>query len=96
MNPKRPLRVLQVISVLSVGGAESWLLALLRHWSQTGAAELDFLLTGGKPSFYDKDVEALGSKIHYVTIWSREYRRFHSRIPPHLARRRVRCDSRSF
>ena len=82
MNPKRPLRVLQVIGVLSVGGAESWLLALLRHWSQTGAAEMDFLLTGGKPSFYDKDVEALGGKIHYLQYgrgsiggFMREFRR---------------------
>ena len=82
MKTNRPLRVLQVISVLSVGGAERWLLALLRHWSQTGAAEVDFLLTGGRPSFYDKEVEALGGKIHYVRYgrgsiggFMREFRR---------------------
>jgi glycosyltransferase EpsF len=82
MKTNRPLRVLQVIGVLSVGGAESWLLALLRHWSQTGAAAVDFLLTGGKQSSYDKDVEALGGKIHYVRYgrgsigsFMREFRR---------------------
>jgi len=82
MSTKRPLRVLQVMGVLSVGGAENWLLALLRHWSQTGAVELEFLLTGGKPGFYDSEVESLGGKIHYVQYsrghggsFTREFRR---------------------
>jgi glycosyltransferase involved in cell wall biosynthesis len=68
---KRELRVLQVFSVLSVGGAETWLMALLKYFND-GADRLqvkvkcDILLTGGEPSVFDEEAKSLGARLFYV------------------------------
>lgn len=66
MKTNRPLRVLEVVGTLSVGGAETWLIELLRYWSRSGTIEMDFLLTSGKPGVLDDEVKALGARIHYL------------------------------
>jgi glycosyltransferase involved in cell wall biosynthesis len=84
---KRELRVLQVFSVLSVGGAETWLMALLKYFRE-GADQLpvkvkcDILLTGGEPSVFDEEATALGARLFYVPFsrrhpikFMREFRR---------------------
>jgi glycosyltransferase involved in cell wall biosynthesis len=60
--------VLHVLDSLGVGGAETWLMALLKHWREQGpgAPQLEFLITGGKPSAYDQEALALGARIHYA------------------------------
>lgn len=63
-----PLRVLHVLDNLGIGGAETWLMALLKHWREQGpdAPQVEILATGGKPSVYDQEAISLGARIHYV------------------------------
>jgi glycosyltransferase EpsF len=62
------LRVLHVLDNLGMGGAETWLMELLRFWSREGKTrpQLDFVATGGKPSYYDEEARALGANIYYL------------------------------
>ena len=60
------MRVLQVVSSLGVGGAETWLMEVLRLWARDGSGEIDFLLTGGKPDYFDAEAAALGARLHYL------------------------------
>ncbi|MDB5440509.1 MAG: glycosyltransferase [Caulobacteraceae bacterium] len=78
----RPLRVLQVISALGMGGGETWLMELLRRWSRTGEVEMDFLLTGGQDGVFDAEAKALGATLHRIPYsrnqsltFLRDYRR---------------------
>lgn len=73
---KRELRVLQVFSVLSVGGAETWLMALLRYFREAEDSlpmkvKCDILLTGGEPSVFDEEAKALGARLFYVPFTRR-------------------------
>lgn len=61
----RPLRVLQVLDTLGMGGAETWLMELLRRWSRTGEVEIDFLLTSGNRGVFDDEAATLGAGLHY-------------------------------
>lgn len=72
----QPLHVLQVLDALGVGGAETWLMQLLRHWSKTGAVRADFLLTGGEPAAFDEEARALGARLHYLRYGRRELAAF--------------------
>jgi glycosyltransferase involved in cell wall biosynthesis len=49
-----------------MGGAETWLMELLRLWSKNEAVQMDFLATGGKTGIFDNEAWRLGAKIHYV------------------------------
>lgn len=62
----RPLRVLHVTDTLGMGGAETWMIELLRRWSQTGTVKMDFLATSGNRGIFDDEVEALGGRIFYL------------------------------
>ena len=42
MKHERPIRVLQIIDSLGMGGAETWLMELLRLWSKTKFATSTF------------------------------------------------------
>lgn len=64
--PSSPLRVLQVVDTLGMGGAETWLMELLRCWSKTGEVQMDFLLTSGNKGIFDDEAASLGAKLHYV------------------------------
>ena len=66
MKDEHPIRVLQVVDTLGMGGAETWLMEVLRLWSKTGACQLDFLVTSGQRGIFDDDAVELGAKIHYV------------------------------
>jgi glycosyltransferase involved in cell wall biosynthesis len=64
---RRPLKVLHLVDNLGMGGAETWLLSLLRHWRlQEDAPQNDFLATGGAPGIYDEEARALGARIFYL------------------------------
>src|SRR5262245_10996953 len=62
------LKVLQVVDELGMGGAETWLMELVRWWHRQGtdAPHMDFLVTSGKPGLFDHEARALGAKIFYL------------------------------
>ena len=66
MKDEHPIRALQVVDTLGMGGAETWLMEVLRLWSKTGACQLDFLVTSGQRGIFDDEAVKLGAKIHYV------------------------------
>lgn len=72
----RPVRVLHVLSSLGVGGAETWLMEVLRLWAKTGSGEMDFLLTSGKPDFFDAEAAGLGASLHYLPYGRAYLRQF--------------------
>jgi glycosyltransferase involved in cell wall biosynthesis len=61
----RPIKALQVTHALGVGGAETWLLELLRLWSKSGEAQMDFLLTSGRRGIFDDEAAKLGARLFY-------------------------------
>jgi glycosyltransferase involved in cell wall biosynthesis len=73
---KRPVKVLQVIDTLGMGGAETWLLEVLRLWSGSGAGQLDFLITSGKRGIFDEEARQLGAKIYYLRYGRTQLLRF--------------------
>lgn len=84
MTPTRSIRVLQVVDALSVGGAETWLMELLRFWSRAGegAPAFDILATSGRADRFDAEAVRLGARIFYVEYgrgrlasFTREFRR---------------------
>ena len=62
----RPVRVLQIIDTLAMGGAETWLINVLRACSRAGSAQLEFLMTGGQRAIFDDEAERLGARLHYL------------------------------
>jgi glycosyltransferase involved in cell wall biosynthesis len=66
MNQERPIRVLQVIDSLSMGGAETWLMEVLRLWSKSDVCRIDFLATSGQPGIFDEEARRLGAQVHYM------------------------------
>ena len=76
------LRVLQIVDTLGMGGAETWLMEVLRLWSKTGSVQMDFLLTSGNKGIFDDEAASLGAKLHYLKFgkatllsFRREFRR---------------------
>lgn len=66
MTEVRPIKVLHVIHALGMGGAETWLMEVLRAWSKGGTGQMDFLATGGERGMFDDEAQRLGARIHYV------------------------------
>lgn len=75
-----PLRVLEIVDSLGMGGAETWLMEVLRLWSKRGIAQMDFLATGGGPGIFDQEAQQLGAHIHYVRYGRRSLPNFISRF----------------
>ena len=66
MGNESSIRTLQVVSALGMGGAETWLMELLRHWSRSGEATIDFLATSGDAGLFDDEARSLGANVHYI------------------------------
>lgn len=69
-HEKPEWRVLQVFSCLGVGGAETWLMALLRHLDDIKnelpyRIRFDICLTGGKKNVFDDEAASLGASLFY-------------------------------
>lgn len=64
----RRLKVLHLIDNFGMGGAEVWLLELVRFWRRQGseATEIDFLATSGREGLFDEEVRRLGARIFYL------------------------------
>ena len=72
-----PIRVLHVITVLSVGGVETWLIELLRHMQSLSSAgdrveQFDILMTGGARHELDDLAASLGANLHYLRFSRRD------------------------
>lgn len=66
MSDAPPLKVLQVIDSLGMGGAETWLMEVLRLWRTHNGPRMDFLLTGGGRGIFDTEAKSLGAKLFYL------------------------------
>jgi glycosyltransferase EpsF len=82
MKCGRPIRVLQIVDTLGMGGAETWLMEVLRLWSKTEVARMDFLITSGNRGIFDDEAQQLGARLHYLRygrrhllIFAKEFRR---------------------
>lgn len=69
-NVKPELRVLQVFSSLGMGGAETWLMALLRYFDKVKddlpvRIQMDICLTSGCKGIFDEEAASLGANLFY-------------------------------
>jgi glycosyltransferase involved in cell wall biosynthesis len=55
-----------------MGGAETWLMEVLRRWSADRIGQMDFVATGGVPAIFDDEARALGARIFYVRYGRRQ------------------------
>lgn len=64
------MRVLHVIDSFNMGGAETWLLDIVRNTHTNGSdfPRFDFLLAGGKEAIFDKEIASYGCKLHYLLL----------------------------
>lgn len=60
------IKVLQVFDNLGMGGAETWIMEVLRYWHSANKIQIDFLIAGGKPGLFDAEAKLLGAKIFYL------------------------------
>ena len=81
-NDASPVRVLQIVDTLGMGGAETWLVALQQHWSKSGRVQVDYLLTSGNRGIFDDTVAQLGARLFYcryqrsrLHTFAREFRK---------------------
>ena len=57
-----PIRILHIIGQMNRGGAETWLMHILRNIDRE-KFKIDFLVTTTEPGAYDDEIRALGSRI---------------------------------
>ena len=72
MTGQQEYRVLQVFSALGMGGAETWLMALLRHLDKVKEnlpfrLQMDVCLTSGRKGVFDEEAASLGANLFYPT-----------------------------
>ncbi len=60
----RKIKVLHIVDGLGFGGAETWLLQVVKQ--NQGLHQFDFLLTGGIACELDAEFASLGCKLHYL------------------------------
>ncbi len=77
---QRPLRILHVLGMMERGGAETWLMHILRSIDRT-RYHMDFLVHVPEPQDYDDEIRALGSSVivvpytHHPPTYAREFNR---------------------
>lgn len=66
----KQIKVLHILTGFGMGGAETWLLELVKFIKNNpeynSRLHLEFLLTGGKKEVLDDQFEALGIKLYYI------------------------------
>jgi len=71
LDEKQELRVLHIISSLSMGGVETWIMSMIKL-SNSISNELnykikfDVCLTSGQKSVFDNDAKSYGVNLHYI------------------------------
>ncbi len=68
-----PVRSLQIVDTLSMGGAETWLMEVLRLWAARGpgAPTMDILATSGNPGLFDDEARGLGARVLHIPFGRR-------------------------
>jgi glycosyltransferase involved in cell wall biosynthesis len=90
-HAKRPVRrVLHVFHSLGMGGAETWLVALLEWLRQYGSSlpvdvQVEVCLTCGERTLLDDRVASLGARLHYVRYRGKHLVRFRREFTKLLA-----------
>jgi glycosyltransferase involved in cell wall biosynthesis len=59
-----------------MGGAETWLMEVLRLWSKNGVGQINFLATSGNPGIFDEEARRLGAQVYYVRYGRAHLRSF--------------------
>lgn len=54
------------MDTLGMGGAETWLMEVLRLWSRINLCQIDFLATSGNPGIFDDEARQLGAQVYYI------------------------------
>jgi len=62
LRSARPLRVLHFISSMNVGGAENWLIKLLRK-TDRNVLQMDFYVTKPQKGIHEDEIKLLGSEV---------------------------------
>jgi glycosyltransferase involved in cell wall biosynthesis len=64
------MRVLHIIDSLSMGGAETWLVEMVKYTAttETHLPKFDFIIAGGKKAIFDDTVIDLKSKVYYLKL----------------------------
>lgn len=62
MNIQKPMRILQVVGAMRVGGIETWLVQVLRRLNRN-RFQVDVLTHTEEECFYDQEVRAMGARI---------------------------------
>lgn len=76
MTDHRRIKVLHVVDTLGMGGAETWLMEVLRLWAKARTAHMDFLITSGNKGLFDEEAGRLGARIHYLRYGRTHIRQF--------------------
>lgn len=66
---EKPIRVLHILTGLSSGGAESFIMNMYRNMDRT-KVQFDFLLRRGENS-YREELEKMGSRVYHTAQWPR-------------------------
>lgn len=90
---KPELRVLQVFPALGVGGAETWLISLLKYFKENSdnlpyQLRMDICLTIGQKEFFDDQAITLGANLHYIQYSRKTLPSFFMKFRKLLARGR--------
>jgi glycosyltransferase involved in cell wall biosynthesis len=65
MSGATRIRVLHVFHTMDRGGAETWIVNVLRHIDRE-RFQFDFLLESDRPGAYDAEIRALGGRLHHA------------------------------
>src|SRR4030042_2474595 len=78
---KRPIRILHVLYKMDLGGAETWLMHILRHIDRQRFRQ-DFLVDDPPPGAYDAEAQRLGCRLIYCPYpsWPGGYARRFKKI----------------
>jgi glycosyltransferase EpsF len=63
-----------------MGGAETWLMEVLRLWSKTGAGQINFVATSGNPGIFDDEARQFGAQVHYLRYGRGNLKRFSTKF----------------
>jgi glycosyltransferase involved in cell wall biosynthesis len=78
-SPHRPLRILHVLYKMDRGGAETWLMHILRHIDRQ-RFHFDFLVHDPSPGAYNAEAQSLGARVifcpypHWPWTYARQFK----------------------
>lgn len=77
---EKPIRVLQVLTTMNLGGAETMIMNYYRHVDRT-KVQFDFLLHRQERGFFDDEIESLGGKIYRMPpIFPKNYFKYKKKL----------------